>query len=245
MKALLSRSIGVCALLAMQWAQAAQPPDLTGIWGWDPEQQRGAGRAVDLWPPNPPYTKEAKAKVDAYRALVEPTGDSPGGWCLGSGMPGSILGSGGYPMEIIQRPEQITIIQEEHNELRRIYIGGRKVDDKDLIPTRNGYSTGKWEGDTLVVETISLKEGIDQRSPHSDQAKIVERYKLTKDAKGRKILTAQVTVTDPQFYTQPVTVTKNWVAVENGRMLDYECNEPAWEEHLQKLAEAAKKEEKK
>ena len=55
------------------------------------------------------------------------TGDTPGGFCLGTGMPGSMLGSGGYPMEIIQRPNQITIVYEAHNEVRRVYLGDRIV----------------------------------------------------------------------------------------------------------------------
>lgn len=187
-------------------------------------------------------TPLAKEKVAAYRALVEPTGTTPGGFCVGGGMPSAMLGSGGYPMEIIQRPEQVTVIYEAHNEVRRIYLGGQKVDAADLFPTRDGYSTGRWEGATLVVETTALKEAVDQRLPHSEQAKIIERYQLSKDATGRKVLTADMTMTDPLFYTKPVTQTKKWSANENGRMLLYECTEPQWEDHLEKLAkEAAKK----
>src|SRR5688572_22440328 len=88
--------------------RAAGEPDFTGVWTTytEPGQARparGGGPAL-------PYTAEAKKKVDAYRALVGPTGDSPGGYCLGTGMPGSMLGSGGYPMEIHQRPEQLMIV---------------------------------------------------------------------------------------------------------------------------------------
>ena len=87
----------------------------------------------------------------------------------------SMIGSGGYPMEWIQRPEQATVIYEAHNEIRRIYIDQPAPNPRDLIPSRNGTSTGRWEGDALVVETFGLKEAIDQTSAHSDQAKIVER----------------------------------------------------------------------
>src|SRR5690606_423815 len=118
------------------------------------------------------------------------------------------LGSGGYPMEIIQRPEQVTIIYEAHTEIRRIYIGAPPVDPADLVPSRNGYSTGYWDGDTLVVETIALKEAVDQMSAHSDEATILERYRLTRDEKGNRILTAELTLADLRFYTKPITVTK-------------------------------------
>ncbi len=103
-------------------------------------------------------------------------GCTPGGACVGYGMPASMLGSGGYPMEWIQRPEQITVVYEAHSEIRRIYIRAEAEPREDLIPSRDGTSFGRWEGDTLVVETIGLKEAVDQSSAHSDQANIVERY---------------------------------------------------------------------
>jgi hypothetical protein len=218
---------------------AAGPPDFSGIWTWF---STGPGRAdpAASWPREPPFTAEASEKVAAYRALVTPTGDSPGGHCVGTGMPGSMLGSGGYPMEIIQRPEQITIIYEAHTEIRRIYIGGPKVDPNDQVPSRNGYSTGRWDGDTLVVETAFLKEQVDQAAAHSEEARIVERYRLGTSDQGEKLLTAELTLTDPRFYTQPVTVTKRWRALAGGRMMLYECSEPEWEDHLEALRQKTK-----
>ena len=86
-----------------------------------------------------------------------------------------MLGSGGYPMEILQRPEQINITYEAHGEMRRVYFGDRVADPKDVFPERNGYSIGRWEGDTLVIETDHLVEQVDQRYAHSAQARVVER----------------------------------------------------------------------
>ncbi len=86
-----------------------------------------------------------------------------------------------------------------------------------------------------MVETIGLKEAVDQASAHSDKAKIVERYSIGKDDSGRKVLTAEMTLTDPVFYTKAVSATKRWLAVENGRLLPYDCTEPAWEDQLDKL----------
>ena len=213
-------------------ASAGDEPDLTGIW-------RSFPGARSPWPGDA-YTDEARAKIDAYQTLIEGTGATPGGFCVGTGMPGSMLGSGGYPMEIIQRPEQITIIYEAHTELRRVYLDGREVDPSDLIPTRNGFSTGRWEGDTLVVTTTSLKEAVDQRSAHSDEAEIVARYRLGEDDDGNKLLIADLTLTDPRFYTAPVTVTKTWVAAgPDVRMLPYECTEPDWDDYIDDLRREA------
>jgi hypothetical protein len=231
------RYLSVAGLLsgaAFAQANAAQNrPDFTGIW--TNFGQRGAP-ARD---PQSLLRPEAKKKVEEYRALVTPSGDTPGGFCLGTGMPGSMLGSGGYPMEIIQRADQITIVYEAHNEIRRVYFGNRVLPEQDRLPERNGYSIGRWEGDTLVVETGHLKEQVDQRYPHSAQARIVERYRLTEEG-GRKVLVNEMTMTDPAFYTEPYSEVKRWAQVPNGFLMTYECNEPLWQQHLEKLAAAKK-----
>ena len=149
-----------------------------------------------------------------------------------------MLGSGGYPMEIIQRPDQITIIYEAHNEIRRVYFGDRIIPVADRLPERDGYSTGRWEGDTLIVETAQLKEQVDQRYAHSAQARIVERYRLSVED-GRKVLTAEMTMTDPVFYMKPVSETKKWSIIPNGFLMTYECTEPAWLRRLEQLKSAA------
>jgi hypothetical protein len=219
-------------------AGVATTPDFTGVW--TNAGRPAMGGTTQAAPAPLPLKPEAKARVDAYAKLVAKSGATPGGVCLGTGMPGSMLGSGGYPMEIIQRPEQITVVYEAHNETRRIYFGDRNAPQADRVPGRNGYSSGRWEGDTLVVETDNLVDQVDQRWPHSDEAKIVERYRLDgKDEQGRPILVATMTLTDPKFYTAPVVAEKRWAKVPNGRLLPYECNEEYWVEQLQKLADEA------
>lgn len=217
-------------MLLVGTAVADDRPDFSGVWTNFGGPGFGAG---GRWPQNPPFTEEAREKVAEYRRLIEGTGATPGEFCVGTGMPGSMLGSGGYPMEIIQRPEQITIIYEAHTEIRRVYTDGRAVDPSDLFPTRNGFSTGYWDGDSLVIETIALMEQADQAAAHSEQARIVERYDLSRTEAGRRIITAELTLTDPVFYTEPVTVTKQWAEVPDGRMLHYECTEPDWEAFLE------------
>jgi hypothetical protein len=229
----LAGALGVVMCTGLARAEGGHPPDFTGVWTTYVEQ--GQTRAFRGARPDLPLTEEAKKKVAAYRALVEPTGDTPGGYCLGTGMPGSMLGSGGYPMEIIQRPEQVTIVYEAHSEIRRVYLGHRIVPMADRVPGRNGHSSGRWEGDTLVVETTHLVEQVDQAYPHSDQAHIVERYRLTQGANGAKVLVAEMTMTDPVFYTRPVTVEKKWAMVPNGHLLPYECAEEGWLKRLEQL----------
>jgi len=228
------------AAAAVYWlglgaANADEPHvDLSGVWGSyiEPGQSPFGrpGSGLDL-----PFTPEGKQKVEAYRALVAAGSDNPGAHCLGSGMPESMMFSGGYPMEIIQRPEQITIIYEAHSEIRRLYLGEKILPEADRLPGRNGYSVARWEGDTLIVESTSLREQEDQMYPHSDKAHIVERYHQETDASGTRVLVADMTLTDPLFYTKPVTAKKKWAFDPKGVLLPYECNEEAWLDHLETL----------
>jgi hypothetical protein len=221
--------------LLLSTAAAAARPDFTGVWGAYREPGSAAPRRGAPQPPLP-LKPEAKAKVDAYHALVAKTGDTPGGFCLGTGMPGSMLGSGGYPMEIVQHDDLLVVVYEAHTEVRHIYLGER-AKQQDLFPDRNGYSHGRWDGDKLIVETTHLKEAVDQaRYPHSEQAKIVEEYRLVTNEDGSKVLVAAMTLTDPVFYTQPITTEKKWLYQAGVRLLPYECSEPAWESHLEELA---------
>lgn len=216
---------------------AASPPDLTGVW----TTADGAGNRTSFGSPIPqlPLLPEAKRRFEAWNSLVAETGDTPGGVCLGAGMPAAMLGAGGYPFEIIQRPEQITIIYELHGETRRVYFGARNAPEQDRVPGRSGYSTGRWEGDVLVVETNNLVEQLDQRTtPHSEAALVVERYRLDGvDAQGRRLLVAEVTMTDPRFYSEPLKFTRRWAQVPNGHLLPYECNEEIWRDRMENLAE--------
>ena len=182
-RGILSLVLGALALTgtALGQSRGATLPDLSGVWTTyraPAGQAQAAGGGARGAQPQLPLRPEARAKIDEYQKLVAPTGDTPGGYCLGTGMPGSMMGSGGYPMEIIQRPDQVTIIYEAHNEIRRVYFGNRILPEKDRLSERDGYSTGRWEGDTLVIETTNLVEQVDQRYPHSAEARLVERYTL-------------------------------------------------------------------
>jgi len=210
-------------------------PDFSGVWtNYSDPAQGGRGRGGLGGAGGASLTPMAQAKVDAYRAVTEGTNHSPGAYCVGSGMPSSMSGSGGYPMEILQHPRQINITYELHGEMRRIYIGDHGFVPENIFPERNGYSVGHWEGDTLVVEVTHLIEQIDSRTPHSDQARIVERYTLS-EQNGRRILTNEWTMTDPLFLEEPMSGVKRWQEVEGGRLMNYECTEPQWADIVQRL----------
>lgn len=214
-------------------AQDPDKPDFSGVWttyrggGGPGAFNRDGGGETQL-------TELAQQKVAAYRAVTEGTNHSPGAYCVGSGMPGSMTGSGGYPMEILQHKDQINVTYEAHKEIRRIYIGDHDFDMNAIFPERNGFSVAHWEGDTLVVETTHLMEQVDTRAPHSEEAVITERYTLAVED-GRRVITNEWTMTDPLFLVEPMSGTKRWMELEGGRLLNYECTEPEWDDIVQRL----------
>lgn len=228
--------LGAAALAAV--AAEAQP-DFSGAW----TTYRGNGGAGAFTPPGgnqPKYKPEAQKAAADFRSVTDGTNHGAGNSCVGSGMPGSMLGSGGYPMEIIQRPEQLFVIYEAHNEIRRIFLGDEIKDPESFFPERNGYSTAHWEGDRLVVETSRLKTQVDSRYPHSNAASIREVYYFDEPLEdGTRVLAAELTMTDPLWLEEPFTTVKRWQAMDDYHVLTYECSEPKWLDEMTELYDAA------
>jgi hypothetical protein len=227
---------GLFALLACggsATASAASHPDFTGVYTFYPEPgKRAFGREkLDL-----PFTPAGRAQNDAYQALVSPTSDNPGAHCLGSGMPEAMTFAGAYPMEIVQRPEQVVVIYEAHTEVRHLYFKDKVIPEADRVPARGGYSTARWDASVLIVETDALKDQPDSIYPHSATARIVEKYHWDEAAaKGTRVLVDEWQMTDPITYTKPIGGIKKWLLEPKGFLLPYECDEEGWLDHLEEL----------
>lgn len=217
----------ICALLVVTTTmvvRGAEPAkaDWTGIWkrvgsfGFDPSI-----------PPEhrefPPYRPEWQARYEealAAHARGEATAD-PTANCLPGGMP-RIMNMV-YPMEIIQKPRQLTIISEWGSQVRRIFLDGRQH-PSELDPTFNGHSIGHWSGDVLIVDTVGLRDDtvLDQSGiRHSDQMRIIEKFKLV-DA---NTLQNEITVEDPVAFYKPWTVVKTYRRAPELQMMEYVCEE--------------------
>lgn len=227
-------SLVLCAAATLAtaavWAQEPpQRPDFTGLWTTHREPgQRGfsgfGGPRADL-----PLTDEGRRRIEEYRKLLGPENANPAAYCVDYGVPTVMEQPGGYPLEFIQKPDQLTIIYEVENETRRIYIGDRQLPPEKRLPSRDGYSAGHWEGDVLVVKTTDMLDGQDQGAhPHSDQATIEERFSLSKDESGKKIITYEATMTDPIYYTAPVKIQRKYEPLENGFVIPYRCPDEFW-----------------
>jgi len=125
------------------------------------------------------------------------------------------------PRKMVQTPGLLIILNELDTGYRQIYTDGRPL-PVDPNPSWNGYSTGKWEGDTLVVHSAGFRDGIwldGAGNPMTDAAKITERFR--RPDYGH--LEIEVTVDDPRAYTKPWTVTLNQVIALDTDMLDFVC----------------------
>jgi hypothetical protein len=127
--------------------------------------------------------------------------------CLPPGMPAMM--SMFYGMEVMRDKDKITFFSELNDALRRVYLDGRTPSQKVLDdPTYAGYSTGHWEGDTLVVDTVALRGDtfIEGFTPHSDDMTVHERIRF----KEPGLLEDTITVNDPKALTQPWQTVKTY-----------------------------------
>jgi hypothetical protein len=144
--------------------------------------------------------------------------------CLPPGMPAMM--NMAYGMEVMQTRDKITFFSELNDALRRVYLDGRKPSQLVLDdPTYAGYSTGHWEGDTLVVETVALKDTtyIEGFTPHSDKMTIRERIRFV--APG--VLEDRITVTDPVALVEPWETVKTYRKAGKGddQLREFACAE--------------------
>jgi hypothetical protein len=209
--------------------QVQKLPDWSGLWfiegglsfpgpaqtiaGKDPAQGEGFsyGELPGTYFTGAPYTPKYQRIYDARVRLARDefkVYDPMSSCIVPHGMP-RIIGGGPGPTEFLITPEQTTIIWDYMNEMRRIYTDGRPHPSAtDFRPTVMGHSIGRWEGDTLVVDTRFMKSGMYDRSgaPHSDQVHVQERIHLIND----QTLEFQVTIEDPVMLSKPWRVTRTY-----------------------------------
>ncbi len=127
------------------------------------------------------------------------------------------------PFKIFQTPEALAIFYELDGAFREIHTDGRKL-PVDPLPAWLGYSTGKWEGDTLVVDSAGYndKTWLDVRGhPHSEALRVEERF----HRRDFGHLDIQATVEDPNVLTKPVVVKFTALLIPNSDVLENFCVE--------------------
>ena len=179
-------------------------PDLSGIWmlGGGMDGGSGGRRFSMEEPPLQPWA------LEKYRAAREGVTDpnqggrnelDPSYFCFPPGAARSMIMP--FAFEIVERPDVVYLLFELNSGTRRIYTDGRGHPEEANL-TWMGHSTGKWEGDTLVVDTVSLREEtwLDRvGTPHSDALHIVERFRRL----NRNTLEVEFRFEDPKAFTKP------------------------------------------
>jgi len=205
---------------AAQWTQLASLPDWTGIWEVDWANKRG----IRAPRPQMKLTPEYQKKLDAYRAAQKQGENvqSEAANCVPPGLPGIM--SQPYPIEFLYQPGKVVMLIEAYMQFRTVHTDGRKHPE-DPDPTYMGHSIGKWEGDTLVIDSVGFTEStmIAGGVPHSDQMRVVERIRRV----APDWMEIQTTITDPVVLAEPYTTTssyrhltddiKEYICLENNR----------------------------
>ena len=217
-------------------------PDLSGVWHVEPtsmaEMKRLYGDGVDAEqvpgmeadtiskyainilldykPEESPLRPEA-AKLMGLRA----PGTNPADNCLPLGIPFAFLVS--EPDKIVQTPGLIVMMFESADAHRQIYTDGRPL-PKDPVPAWMGYSVGRWDNDTLVVETAGFndKTWLDAMGhPHSEDLRVTERYRR----RDFGHMDVQVTFDDPKMYTKRFTIKFTQRLLADSDILEFYCAE--------------------
>ncbi len=235
---------GACTLVLACAPPAAKTPDLNGVWvtadsfmdtqdgtflaaparAEATEREGkiafGEGGLPKLKGEYAERFAAARAAEKEAEARGQPLG-TPSADCIPPGMPTFWIGP--YAFEIVQSAKQINIFQESWEQTRRVYLDGRthpSLDDAD--PLYQGHSIGKWEGDTLVVDSVNfVSQTMLMGAPHSDKMQIAERLRLIEP----DLLEIQMTVQDADALEEPWVSTRKLRRKPGMEIRDYICAE--------------------
>ena len=197
--------------------------DFSGVWQkpYSPDMTKVGG--AGLTPLELPFTEWGLAEWKSYR----PEDGDYTGACLPFGLSRSI--NTPEPMQIVQTDKYFTLLFEQNNWYTVVPIDGRK--HREIDPTWFGDSVGRWEGDTLVIDTVNFngRTRLDTVGhPHSDQLHYIQRY--SRPDLGH--ITWEATIDDPKAYTKPWKNTRTFTLRPDWEMMEYSCeenNKSLWE----------------
>src|SRR3984885_13512696 len=218
-------------------------PDLSGIWKFvdSPDARPGApppagarspgigvripgllqffdiGSTLKDGLPFQPWAAELRSQ-----RVAENNKDNPDAHCLPIGL--MQLHTHPEPRKIIQSPGLIVILYEANAGVRQIFTDGRPLPGKNAEPWWYGYSVGRWDGDTLVVETSGFRDDVwldVEGSPLTNAGKMTERFRRVNYGD----LEIEVTVDDPKVYTKPWTVKISQHLMLDTDLIEFICNE--------------------
>jgi Carboxypeptidase regulatory-like domain len=187
-------------------------PDLSGVW----------------LPQEDPYPEDPKLLEWAGKVMEERVDnwfiDLPSTHCLPGTLP--IPSGASLTAKFVQTPDVIVILFEDVGGFRQVFLDGRGHPD-DPEPTWLGHSIGRWEGDTLVVDTVGLNDrGWTEFFPRTEQLHLVERYRRTDYGH----LEATITYEDPGVFEAPFTRHTVWPLAPQLELMEYVCENNPWQD---------------
>lgn len=206
----------------------AAAPDFNGVWARYPDPYAAGPAPEDPPPPaGDPHLREPyaaaykdykirkKAADDAGRPLADPSAQ-----CLPEGMP-TIMGAV-YNIQLLQTSKELVVLAEFLTQTRRVYLNEKMPALSTIKPTYNGFSVGRWEGDTLVIQTLGVREDVRfYNFPHSKNMVITERLRLT----APDLLENRVKIEDPTVLQQPYEFTYGYKKDPTYKIMEYICDD--------------------
>jgi hypothetical protein len=202
--------VGALLGLSLMLTLPSEAPaaDLSGVWlATSPRSAGGANR--------PALTARAQADADAFDPLNDPVIR-----CVSGGFPrtGLII----YPFEIVQTEKMVVFLYEAFGMVRRVYMDGRNL-PAYLPAAVSGYSEGRWDGETLVVETGNIASGLLSGGgvPQYGDVEVLERYTISDDG---QVLEGEVTLTAPGTFVASWTRNFTWQLDPEGMIFESLCD---------------------
>ena len=181
-------------------------PDFSGIWNGseDPHREKPSALPWALALQKERFENDFK--------------DSPSGFCLA----GETFPSSPFLYKFVQTPSLVVQLAEDEPAFRQIFLDGRGH-PKSFDPTWKGHSIGRWEGDTLVVDTIGFnnRSWLTDGLPHTEKLHVIERYRRPDLAH----LEIDVTIEDPETFTNPWKLHMSWELAPGEELIEYLCAE--------------------
>ncbi len=213
---------GIWAFLGNRGPRPTPPPDVGASLGLGPtapglNQFFNIGSTLKDGLPFQPWAAELRK-----RRAAENNKENPDAHCLPIGL--MQLHTHPQPRKIIQTPGVILILYEANDGIRQIFTDGRPLPRGNPQPWWYGYSVGKWDGDTLVVETTGFRDDVwldVEGSPLTEAGKMTERIRRVNYGS----METEITVDDPKAYTKPWTVNVSHRIMLDTDLIEFVCGE--------------------
>jgi len=217
-------------------------PDLSGVWHVHPtpvaemkqlygerfddtsligmERDKISKYAINLLADFKP--EESPIRPEALKVMRERTQGLPSETCQPLGIP--LSGMLSTPIKIVHSSRLIAVLFEAEDKYRQIYTDGRSLPNEFDLPAWLGYSVGKWEGDTLVVNTAGFndKSWLDLMGhPHSEALHIAERFRR----RDFGHMDVDMTLDDPHMYTKPISIKLSYELWADSDIFEFICSE--------------------